>query len=278
MNANEMTYGVELEVFVPATVQIQVGGYHNGMQVAGLPTGWNAQGDCSIQADPGYRGVEIVSPVLRGADGLKQIQKVCCWLSSIGAKVNRSTGCHVHVGFAGNDTDLAVLTGLVAYHETALFAVTGSKARMSSRYCKPIRTSTEHQGVANKTLNGTRDRYHTLNLNNLTTCGRAPTVEFRMFAGTCNALKVIGYVRMCLALVEKAHEMRRLPKWTPTENEKNMNRLGAHAVKRFFACFGWTKGKTPYVYGAVIDETLPTVEACKTKLMEMARKFDVVTE
>lgn len=273
MNANDLTYGVELEVFVPYAVTINVGGYHRGTQVAELPTGWTAQSDTSIQAGPGCYGVEIVSPVLKGAEGLKQIQAVCRWLQSVGAKVNRSTGCHIHVGFAGDDTDLAVLTGLVAYHETAMFAVTGTKARAENRFCKPIRTSTQHQQVAAKSGRGTHDRYHTLNLTNLET-GRLPAVEFRMFAGTTNELKVIGYVRMCLALVEKSYEMRRLPKWIPATNAKKAHRPGATAVTRFFACFGWTKGKTPNVYGNVTDEGVPSIAECKATLLKMANKFD----
>ena len=69
MNANEMTFGVEFEVTVPMNLALAVGGYHRGLEVVGLPAGWNAQGDGSICADRDYRGVEIVSPVLRGADG-----------------------------------------------------------------------------------------------------------------------------------------------------------------------------------------------------------------
>lgn len=272
MNANEMTYGVELEVMLPATHVMPVGAYHAGVQIAGLPSGWNAQRDGSLRPDPGYYGVEIVSPVLRGAEGLKQIVEVCKWLQSIGAKVNRSTGCHVHVGFRGGNTELAVLTGLVAYHETALFAVTGTKSRMASMYCKPVRNSNGHKETAKKL--GSRpaaDRYHTLNLANLNS-GRRQTVEFRCFAGTTNELKVVGYVRMCLALVEKSHEMKRLPKWIPANDSK-----GSDAVVRFFACFGWTKGKTKVVSGNVVADDVPSFDACKSKLLQMARKFDKST-
>lgn len=270
MKANEMTYGVELEVTLPVGVQLAVGSYYSaGLQVAGLPAGWVAKTDSSISPDSGYRGVEIVSPVLRGADGLKQVADVCKWLQSIGAKVNRSTGCHVHVGFAGGAQELAVLTGLVAYHETALFAVTGTKSRMASRYCKPVRNSAGHKQTAAKQGSGPAyDRYHTLNLENLNS-GRRQTVEFRCFAGTTNETKVIGYVRMCLALVEKSFEMKRLPKWIPAKDDK-----GSAAVVRFFACFGWSKGKTKTVSGNVAAEDVPSMEACKKKLLEMAHKFD----
>src|SRR4051794_5582390 len=99
MNANDLTFGVEFEVTVPVSAMVAVGGYHRGLPVQGLPAGWNAQADASIQAGNGFRGVEIVSPVLKGIDGMRQIQAVCDWLRLIGARVNRSTGFHVHVGW-----------------------------------------------------------------------------------------------------------------------------------------------------------------------------------
>ncbi len=275
MNASQMTYGVEFEVMLPASVQIAVGGYHRGLQVRGLPLGWNAQNDGSIQALPGYRGVEIVSPILKGADGVRQIIAVCEWLKVVGAKVNRSTGFHVHVGFAGTAKQLAVLTGLVSYHETALYASTGTKSREQGTYSRPIKNSAEHKTVAQMGSAMTA-RYHSLNLTNLQ-YGNKPTVEFRLFAGTCNAMKAIGYVRMCLALVEKSLEMKVLPKWdakAPEATSKAARRgAGKFALARFYNCFGWTKGKTKNVYGNVAAEEV-AFDATKKILSEMAAKYD----
>src|SRR5437764_919765 len=91
MNATEITFGIEIECTIPVQNAPAVGGYHNGVQIAGLPAGWNAQRDSSIQAQRGFVGVEVVSPVLKGVDGTRQIKLVCEWLKQIGAKVNRST-------------------------------------------------------------------------------------------------------------------------------------------------------------------------------------------
>src|SRR5947209_4242565 len=98
MNANDLTFGVELEVTLPVGT-CPVGQYHFGVQVPQLPPGWKAERDGSIRPEAGYMAAEIVSPVLKGADGLRQLKAVCDWLQSVGAKVNRSTGLHVHVGF-----------------------------------------------------------------------------------------------------------------------------------------------------------------------------------
>src|SRR5262245_13438734 len=94
MNANELTFGIEIECLIPAANAPQVGGYHAGRQIEDLPTGWNAQHDGSIRTRRGYVGVEVVSPVLSGPDGVRQVKFVCEWLASIGAKVNQSTGLH----------------------------------------------------------------------------------------------------------------------------------------------------------------------------------------
>ncbi len=281
MNLNEMTFGVEFEVTIPAAEitsgRLVVGGYSSGYQVAALPTGWMAKTDSSIRSGRGRYGVEIVSPVLHGAEGVEQVKMACDWLNSIRATVNRTTGLHVHVGFAGSAKNLAILTGLVAYHEKALYASTGTKAREQNRYTKPIKPSAQHKHLASRDQNVVGDRYHSFNVTNLTS-GRRPTVEFRAFAGTTNAAKVLGHLRMCLALVQKAAEMTVRPKWdakapAPTSRNGKMGE-GKFAVKRFFNCFGWSKGKSKKVYGDLTGQGVPTMEASKKVLLQMATKYD----
>jgi hypothetical protein len=120
-------------------------------------------------------------------------------------------------------------------------------------------------------------RYHVLNLTNLLGCGK-PTVEFRVFAGTTNAVKAIGYVRLCLGIVEKALAMTKLPKWvakTPVESSPiHRNGDGQTALTRLFYGLGWTKGRESHTYGDIQAEELPTIEATKKELMRLARKYD----
>jgi hypothetical protein len=93
-DASEIRFGIEMETLLP-TGTCQVGQYHHGTQVAGLPRGWNAQHDGSLHTSlPGYAGVEIVSPILKGADGLRQIAEVCTWLAAKNARVNETCGFH----------------------------------------------------------------------------------------------------------------------------------------------------------------------------------------
>src|SRR5205807_2551141 len=204
------------------------------------------------------------------------------WLNRAGAKVNRSTGFHVHVGFDGRDAGaLHRLVNLVANFEKALYAATGTHSRERGHYCRGIQRD-RHFETAFRATRAARprlcsDRYHVLNLTNLLGRGK-PTVEFRVFAGTTNALKAIGYVRLCLGIVEKALSLKRLPRWvakTPVETSPvHRSGEGQTALTRLFYGLGWTKGREDHTFGDVRADELPGVEAVKKELMRLARKYD----
>jgi hypothetical protein len=279
VNVNDLTFGVELEVTLPIGT-CPVGSYHSGVQVPQLPDGWKAERDCSIQASPGYMAAEIVSPVLQGADGIRQLKAVCDWLNSVHAKVNRSTGFHVHVGFRRDDKRaLRRLVSLVANFEKALFAATGTHSREQGSFCRPVQDDPRYQEAFRDATAGAGNlpRYHVLNLTNLLGYGK-PTVEFRVFSGTTNATKAIGYVRLCLGMVEKALSMKMLPKWlakTPVETSPiHRSGEGQTALTRLFYGLGWTKGRESHTFGDVTAEGAPTIEEIKKELMRLARKYD----
>jgi hypothetical protein len=283
IDVNDLTFGVELEVTLPAGT-CPVGGYHHGAPVPQLPPGWQAERDASIQPAPGYAAAEIVSPVLKGADGLRQLQAACDWLNSAGAKVNRSTGFHVHVGFARTDGPaLRRLVCLVANFEKALFAATGTRRREEGAYCRPVQSDSRYQRAFRDAAGPAAHlpRYHLLNLTNLLHAGK-PTVEFRAFAGTTNPVKALGYVRLCLGIVEKALAMKKLPRWvakTPVETSPiHRSGEGQTALTRLFYALGWTKGREAHTFGDIQPEGLPGIEATKKELMRLARKYDRRTE
>jgi hypothetical protein len=58
------------------------------------------------------------------------------------------------------------------------------------------------------------NRYHALNLTNLAH-GTKDTVEFRVFSGSLSPIKVVGWVMVCLGLVERALAGKRMPSWSP---------------------------------------------------------------
>jgi len=281
MNANEMTFGIEIETVMPAGT-VNAGGYHCGLQIPGLPRGWNAQRDGSLSPPPGYAGVEVVSPVLKGAAGLEQIKTVCEWLANVGAKVNRSTGLHVHIGWTSpnNGPALKRLACDVANFQKALFASTGTHSREAGGFCKSVR---DDYGMQEKFQRGNErvrmisDRFMTLNVTNLGSSKN--TVEFRCFAGTTNLTKILGYVRLCLGIVERAVNAKRPSRWNGVPVNATRKPYAGHGpgtieILRLFFALGWLKGDSKVVLGDVQSPGLPTIEDCKAELMRLGAKYD----
>jgi len=167
-------------------------------------------------------GVEVVSPILRGLDGLQQVVRVAELLKGLDARVNASCGFHVHVGVesvAGNDYARVAdwirrLVKLTAHHELALYAATGTHRRVDGRYCHSLHGRQSAWSAKKDKLKPRlkwqelhelvtgEHRYQVLNLQNVFHSKR--TVEFRCFAGTVEPLKMRAYVQMCLALARRA--------------------------------------------------------------------------
>ena len=278
MDLSDMTFGIEFETTVPRERindgTISIGGYRRGDRIDGLPSGWQAKSDCSIQAGPGRLGCEFVSPVLRGTDGLRQIQQVCEKFSEWGVKVNASCGCHVHIGFDRRWVDvLERLYHIVANHEKGIYAATGTKRRERSRWCRSI----ADQGSAAAALQNGRDRYRLLNVSNVISGGK-PTVEFRAFSATTNASKAIGYVRLCLSLVQRASQSKRNIKWQgkKPEGKSPAKRKGEGQTEwaRLSYQIGWTKGLRKEACGELVADDLPDLKDSKKMLSRLAKKYD----
>lgn len=281
-NANEITFGVEIECLIPVDALRAsgwtVGAYHVGALVPGFE-GWKAMQDGSVRPDNfNFAGVELVSPILRGAEGLASVRAICAKLAEMGAKVNRSCGLHVHVGFDGDAVALRRLICSVANHEKALYAVTGTRSREGNTYCKSVKES--FKGMENvRSLDQVarnhyaQDRYHVLNLTNLIG-GRRQTVEFRVFAGTTNATKITAYVQVCVGLVHKSLDTKSSPAWDakPTETTSPTFRgtPGRTEVARLMRALGWL-GSFKTRFGLIEDATLTSV---RRELDRLATKYD----
>ena len=109
-------------------------------------------------------------------------------------------------------------------------------------------------------------------------------IEFRAFAGSLNKTKAVGYLMMCLGLVELALNTTRCADWDYAKREGTKScwdRPGAGEgeteLNRLFYRLGWTKG---WYKGALRDKVYGRLgehdwKAIKAKLLEMARKYDV---
>jgi Putative amidoligase enzyme len=283
MNANNIAFGIEFETTLPTSNTTTIGRYHNGTQVAWLPEGWKAENDSSIRATaPHRKGCEFVSPKLRGYEGLHQVENAVDQINARGAKVNESCGVHVTVEWNGDAAALARLISLVGNHERAIFASTGTKRRERNIYSKRIKQYGNKDDAKRKCE---ADRYHLLNLTHLARGNKR--IEFRAFAGTLNKAKIVGYIQMCLGLVELALSTRRCSDWDYARKEGTKScwdRPGAGQgeteLNRLYYRLGWTKGWYKNdLRDKRFGELSSAAQTCdwkpvKGKLLEMARKYD----
>ncbi|MGL6196591.1 MAG: amidoligase family protein [Thermoguttaceae bacterium] len=279
-NAQNTFFGLELELQCPQTLltthDMQIGPYHAGIQVPFLPNGWRAERDSSITVThANHVAVEIVSPKLKGAEGIHEVITVLQKLRDLGFKISPTGGIHISVNFDRNAPAerLARLLGMVSYLEKALFASTGTTKRENCSYCKGIRKYGD-QPKAKAALDP--NRYHILNITNLSR--GQDRVEYRCFSGSLNATKIAGWIQMCLGITLRAIDGKRTPAWEPKPSRGGWARKneGEAELNRAIGFLGWTDGaarlKGGVKYGIISDE-IPVNEIIK-EFRRLARKYD----
>jgi hypothetical protein len=276
-NIEDITFGVEIETTIPAGI-VRVGPYHNGTPVANGPAFngafWKAELDGSILARiPGHTPCEFVSPILKGEAGVAHLIQFVEWLNAIGARVNVTCGLHIHVGLSGftgtTAADvlaeyLAKLAHVTSFNATALYAQTGTLSREGGHYCarpgQAYRASVRRIRKAKSvSVNLDVNRYQLLNLTNVS---RNQTVEFRCFAGTLNADKILAHLFSVILICRVAAQLKTLPSWTNkpwSGSDAVRNLLKVRPVLRLVSCqpFG------------------ERFRAMVSKAFEMAQKYDL---
>lgn len=282
-----LTFGVEIECTIPnASMDREgwrVGDYHAGFCVSAPFRGWKVQSDGSINANYPYIAAEVVSPILKGAKGLASVVAMVEHLKGMGARINRSCGFHVHVGWSGDAAALRRLICFVSHHEAALYAMTGTHDREANQFCTSIKTA--YRGLQGMTrmadiVNAHMGRYHVLNLTNLaaheTGRGEKRTVEFRVFAGTLNTVKIAAYVQLCLGMVQRALDSRQAMPWdavlTDPQKAKARTTPGTVAVSRLLAHLQWYRDSAKTDPIGVFDRD--TTPALMAMVRKMALKYD----
>jgi hypothetical protein len=279
MNAHDLQFGIEIETIAPDSAVrvhgLRIGQYHHGTQVPYLPPGWTAENDGSINNGRGGHKCEIVSPILKGPEGLAQVAEVARILEAKAHTVNASCGVHVHVGWHSSFSSRALdrLIIITSYMEKGLYAITGTKSREQNRFCGGVKRYGGEKAAKNFL---DRERYHILNLTNLA-AGRKQTVEFRCFSGSTSAVKLVGWVQVCLGLVEKAVTAKRSPVWNPKPPTGGLKKAGEgqSEAERLMHYLCWAEGSAKVMgrsYGWIYDG-IPR-EKVKAEFRRMARKFD----
>lgn len=202
-------FGVEIEckgltqaqcadALVAAGINAVAVGYTHEVMAA-----WKATSDASLHGV----ACEVVSPILRGEDGIAEMQRVMAALRAAGAHVDAQCGMHVHVGMeALTGHEIASLIDLYAARQTAVNTVLPGDRRRS-QWARTLGTAFRQNVTGQFRRTGTvavgyhGDRYRTVNV-----CAfpRYGTLEFRQHGGTLNGEKAAAWVRMLWAMATAA--------------------------------------------------------------------------
>lgn len=205
------TFGVEIEFTQPsdrfvverrlreAGINAQVEGYNHTTK-----NHWKIVTDASC-------GNELVSPILRGHQGLEEVKKVCAVLNSIGCKVDKRCGVHVH-HYVG-DLEIKNFRNLyIAYakYENLIDSLMPVSRRGSNNnYCFSLIHGSYENTLENilscKTLNDLENsfcsRYYKLNIKSYVKYG---TIEFRQHSGSTDATKITNWIMFTQLMVERS--------------------------------------------------------------------------
>ena len=158
------------------------------------------------------QGLELVSPPLKGEDGLLQIKKLMKALDEIGGmSVNRTCGFHVHQDV--NDLSHEAIKKVVARYiklESSIDELQPESRRGNNNsYCKSLKKWTANAFM--KELNSCKSvasmdylfgsRYYKVNLKSYVKYG---TLEFRQHAGTLDYEKIKNWVLLTQHMVTVA--------------------------------------------------------------------------
>ena len=201
-NPNNLTFGVEIEILstidrsaIATVLQAEginavVEGYNHRTQRY-----WKVITDASC-------GLEIVSPILSGEQGLDELRKVCEVLTRIGCQVDRTCGLHVHIG--ADALGVAKVRSVVKRwlgNEDNLDSIQPRSRRgRSNTYCQPLAATMRTHLIDNcfnieDLANIQSTRYSKLNLQSYRT---HRTIEFRHHSGSTDSTKITNWVKFLL--------------------------------------------------------------------------------
>jgi hypothetical protein len=151
---------------------------------------------------------EVVSPVLKGREGLRVLMAVCEAITPH-VKISRKCGLHVH-HFVSSETELRnMVYGWENVEEYVMEAL--PKSRQDNSYCKTWKSRNSHRHSKSSLKSFSRNclgggsicdsRYVSLNLESY---WLRNTVEFRAHSGTYEYEKIANWTIFTQAVVDKA--------------------------------------------------------------------------
>lgn len=194
-------FGIELEfadlstdavmrVLSDAGIRIVDRGYTHADYSDGV---WKVVPDASVRD-----GLEVVSPVLFGKEGLAECVKVAHALEAAEASINRTCGFHVHIDASSfSAIELYRIYDRYKKFESEIDSfMPRSRRGNSNQYCRSLASGSipdPTRGMTKESLAGAQmSRYYKVNLKSYL---RHHTVEFRQHSGTVDAAKISNWIR-----------------------------------------------------------------------------------
>lgn len=225
----DRTFGVEIEFHtalrgaVATAVERVVGyhihmtGYHGntcvtcGNRVSGYQQ-WKLETDSSatyrmrnVGQYPYNQGGELVSPVLKGQQGLDEVKAVMAALRSVGAKVDQRHGMHIHLGVGDiNWTQRITLFKNYKAVQPLLFSLV-ARSRLHSHYCQPVNNIRIEEWIRFALHGHVGSGSHT-DAMNITNIVRIGTIEMRMHQGTLNGKKATEWIKLLIAYFDASRD------------------------------------------------------------------------
>ena len=199
-------FGIEIEAYNctreklaselrAAGIDVAVEGYNHTTR-----NHWKLVTDASLT---GNNTFELVSPVLEGEAGLKELEKVCWVLEFCDVKVNDSCGLHIHMDAADFDLQTWKNLALSYKHLERVIDSFMPQSRRQNYYCKGLSSISASDIQAAQSINDLQaafgnNRYRKVNLE---AYARHRTVEFRQHSGTTNFTKMENWIRFLNGLI-----------------------------------------------------------------------------
>ena len=244
MLKRNLKFGVEIEFFGATreevarklrekNIEARVEGYNHVTQEH-----WKLVTDSSVNprgcGNMNDHGNEIVSPILYGIEGLKELETVCNTLEEVGAKVDRTCGIHVHHDITDmNIEQIKNIFKIYNKYNNYIENIMPRSRRAEARntYCQPF-SEREKEVMYNATTlqemkQGLVDRFKTVNFTSYTKYG---TLEFRQHSGTVEYEKIKAWVLTTAKMIDKAKDKKKV---NPIKSEQERQEL-KRIEQRFF--------------------------------------------
>lgn len=210
----DFTFGCEFELISP----ISMYELKDRLNSAGF-NGWRVVHDGSVHGRSGFTGMEVVSPVLKGVEGLQTVRGLANKLEALGCKVNRTCGFHVHVGARTMSGTQLRKIAIAFINAEQHFDALVPAMRLNNQYCQSnagrvtLNDAQRLQGASAVStiatcVNGGSSpqrynsfRYHKLNFQSFLQHG---TIEFRQHGGTVQGEKAVNWIRLILGFCANA--------------------------------------------------------------------------